>query len=181
MTPSDNSTSSLKQRLLRLFQEKAYRRAYVESFLNTSIAAQIKANREKRGLSQAQLADLAGMKQSRISTMENVNYESWSIRTLKRLAEAFDLVLVVRFESFGGTVGDIVNLNRENLERPSFEKDPVFAISKADLMAPSTSGATVVNLKDRRLVTIGRQRAAIGATGQDKFVAADMSFQVKHG
>lgn len=112
--------------LARLFRDKEYRRSYVEAFSNTSIAAQIKANREKRQLSQAQLADLAGMKQSRISTVENVNYESWNIRTLRRLADAFDLVLVVRFESFGKVLDDIAEFTRDTIEQPSFDEDPAF-------------------------------------------------------
>ena len=168
MTHSGNHTSSLKERLLRLFREKDYRRAYVESFSNTSIAAQIKANREKRGLSQSDLADLAGMKQSRISALENVNYSSWSIRTLRRLAEAFDLVLVVRFESFGGVLNDIVDFKRETLERPSFEEDPVFADSLLEPVATIATSSTVVNFQDYRA------RAAVTATAQEKVLVAKM-------
>jgi transcriptional regulator with XRE-family HTH domain len=126
MRDSENPTSSLRSRLTKLFRDREYRRTYVESFLNTSIAAQIKANREKRGWSQGQLAELAGMKQSRISALENVSYDSWSIKTLRRLAEAFDLVLVVRFESFGKVIEDIESFDRSTLEAPSFSDDPVF-------------------------------------------------------
>lgn len=126
MRDSENPTSSLKSRLTKLFRDREYRRSYVESFLNTSIAAQIKANREKRGWSQEQLAHMAGMKQSRISALENVSYDSWSIKTLRRLAEAFDLVLVVRFESFGKVVEDIESFERTRLEAPPFTADPAF-------------------------------------------------------
>lgn len=126
MRDSENPTSSLKSRLTKLFRDREYRRSYVESFLNTSIAAQIKANREKRGWSQEQLAHMAGMKQSRISALENVSYDSWSIKTLRRLAEAFDLVLVVRFESLGKVVEDIESFERTKLEAPPFTEDPAF-------------------------------------------------------
>lgn len=187
MTPSGNHTSSLKERLLRLFREKDYRRAYVESFLNTFIAAQIKANREKRGLSQSDLADLAGMKQSRISALENVNYSSWSIRTLRRLAAAFDLVLVVRFESFGAVLNDIADFKRETLERPSFEEDPAFVKSPLEpvsTIAASPSESAVVSFQGYRSAALRRQRAAVTASAQEKVIDAEMPSalpMVNHG
>jgi len=67
------------------------------------------------------------MKQSQISKLEDVNHSSWKISTLKKLARAFDLVLVVRFESFGKVLPDIDEFGRERLERPSFDEDPAFA------------------------------------------------------
>lgn len=107
-------------------REKAYRESYGDSFLDSLIATQIRVLREQRKLNQKQLGDLAGMKQSRISTMENVNYCSWSVATLKRLAHAFDVPLIVRFESFGSLLGDEARLTADNLKRPSFDQDYVF-------------------------------------------------------
>jgi len=67
------------------------------------------------------------MKQSRISAIEDVDYSSWSVETLRRLAEAFDLVLRVEFNSFGELLEEVDNLSREALERPSFNDDEVFS------------------------------------------------------
>lgn len=108
------------------FKDKDYRHGYVDEFLNASIATQIKVLREQRGWGQKELADRAGMMQPRISVMENVNYSSWSIKILKKLAEAFDLTLCVYFEGFGKRVGHILRFSRENLERSSFPDDPYF-------------------------------------------------------
>src|SRR5436305_10610088 len=116
----------IREELKESFVDREYRQAYASSFLNTSIAAQIKALRESNGWSQEELGRRAGMRQESISRLENVNYSSWSISTLRRLAEAFDLALTVKFESFGHLLEDIVSLNTESLIRPSFEKDPVF-------------------------------------------------------
>ena len=113
----------LRDQLLRDFQNKEYRHAYVGDYLNASIAAQIKALREGQSLTQAQLAERSGMKQSRISALENVNYESWSIKTLRKLAEAFDVALMVKFESFSRRLDDIETFNRDALVVPSFEND----------------------------------------------------------
>lgn len=61
---------------------------------------QIRLLREQRGWSQSELARRCGMKQSRISVLEDVNHERWSVTTLRRLARAFDVSLLVRFEDF---------------------------------------------------------------------------------
>lgn len=118
--------SVLAKILKKAFKDKDYRHGYADEFLNSSIATQIKVLREQRGWSQKELANRAQMKQPRISVMENVNYSSWSINILRKLAEAFDLTLFVSFESFGKRLTDIERFNRENLERFSFENDPVF-------------------------------------------------------
>jgi transcriptional regulator with XRE-family HTH domain len=116
----------LVKRRKQEFEDKDYRHGYVDEFLNSRIATQIKVLREQRGLSQQELADLAGMKQPRISVMENVNYSSWSINVLRKLAEAFDLALSVSFEEFGTRANNIDEFSRENLERRSFKDDPYF-------------------------------------------------------
>ncbi len=136
MQGSEQNTSSLWTRLTRSFRDREYRHVYAESFTNTLIAAQLKANREMRKLSQEQLAELAGMKQSRISAIENVNYESWSVRTLRRIARTFDLVLVIKFESFGNVVREMESFDRSSLERPSFQDDPDFKVSSERTTTP---------------------------------------------
>ena len=70
--------------LARRFRNRAYRQAYVESFVDSSIATQIKVLRDQRDLSQSDLAGLAGMKQSQISRLENTNNESWKVGTLRK-------------------------------------------------------------------------------------------------
>jgi len=119
--------SDLANILKQGFKDKDYRHGYADEFLNSSIATQIKVLREQHGWSQKELAKHAQMKQPRISVMENVNYSSWSINILRKLAEAFELTLCVSFESFGKRLADIERFSREALERFSFEDDPVFA------------------------------------------------------
>ena len=58
------------------------------------------------------------MEQSRISALENVNYDQWSISTLKRLAEAFDVTLNVSFGKFTDKIEEIVHFNHESLAIP---------------------------------------------------------------
>lgn len=114
---------NLRKELKDEFQDKEYAHAYVNEFLNTQIATQIRVLRERRGLTQEQLALMADMKQSRISLLENVFYDKWSISTLKKLAEALDVSLKVSFEKFSDRITDMQNLDRESLERLSREDD----------------------------------------------------------
>ena len=130
--------SDLANILKQGFKDKDYRHGYADEFLNSSIATQIKVLREQHGWSQKELAKHAQMKQPRISVMENVNYSSWSINILRKLAEAFELTLCVSFESFGKRLADIERFSREALERFSFEDDPVFAEKREEGIVATT-------------------------------------------
>lgn len=113
-------------RLKKDFKDSDYRHIYGEGFLNSSIATQIKVLREEREWTQARLAEEAGMNQSRISELEDVNFNSWTIRTLRKFAKAFDLRLKISFEEFGTLLHDFKGLNRKSLSRKSFAVDPAF-------------------------------------------------------
>ena len=120
------SYSSLREDLISTADDKEYRHAYAEEQLNLSIATQIKVLREQREMTQEELAEEAEMKQSMISRFEDVNYSSWSINTLRKLAKAFDVYLEVRFRSFREMVESVDNFRREALQIPSFTEDPYF-------------------------------------------------------
>jgi transcriptional regulator with XRE-family HTH domain len=82
----------------RLGRGKAARERFVASTLDKNLATQIRAIRDRQGLSQERLAELAGgMNQNAISRLESPTYGKPTITTLKRLAAAFDVGLVVRF------------------------------------------------------------------------------------
>lgn len=130
------------------FSDKDYRTAYAESMLDSMIATQIKVLRDQRNLTQAQLAELSGMRQSRISALENVNYSAWSISTLKKLASALDVALTVRFESFADLVKEAESFSMESLKVPSYE-DQVGNLfltevcqSRADVLVSSCTTTT---------------------------------------
>jgi transcriptional regulator with XRE-family HTH domain len=120
------------------FRDPEYRYGYAESFLDTYIAAQIKTLREQRKWDQAELATRIGTKQSAISRLENVNYSSWSVSTLKRLARAFELRLKISFEDFSTLAFDVQNFNARTLRRVSFSSDPFWA-----MLSPSVSLAEI--------------------------------------
>lgn len=146
----------IQERLLEEFRDPDARREYADEFLASFIALQIKVLRQQRQWNQRQLGDAAeGMKQQQISVLEKANYSSWTIQTLKRLAAAFDLVLSVRFESFGKLLGDITGLSRESLERPSFKDDPAFAATVSpDSQKDALSGTSSVVDKWQVVATV---------------------------
>ncbi len=82
------------------FKSRKYRESFVESHLSSTVAAQIQTMRHDRSMTQADLAALSGMKQSRISVLEDPDNKSLSIATLRRIAAAFDVALVIRFVPF---------------------------------------------------------------------------------
>lgn len=110
----------------REFLDEEYRYSYAEDFLNAWVATQIVVLRDKRGLSQKDLAELIGTKQPGISRLENVNHATWKTKTLKRIARALGVRLKISFETFGSLLGEDQKFSRESLSRPRFEEDPIF-------------------------------------------------------
>lgn len=119
-------------RLLEKFHDFAYRHAYASSFSDSYLATQIQVIREQRGWTQEELAKAAGMKQSQISKLEDVDNGSWQGRTLKRIAKALDVALVVRFETFSTLLPDIESFGREALQRQAFKDDSAFDLNSLD-------------------------------------------------
>lgn len=113
----------LVKTLVSEFDDKEYAHAYMEEFSNMAIAAQIKALREQRNWTQKQLAEFAGMKQERICALEDVDYDAWTIKVLRRIAKAFDLTVKVSFEKFSSSIIDISKITPESLKRTSREED----------------------------------------------------------
>jgi transcriptional regulator with XRE-family HTH domain len=118
--------SGLRSNVSSDFTDRESRHLYADESLNTKIATQIKVIREQRGLTQSELAKLSGMAQPRIAVLEDINYSSWSVKTLKRIAKALDVRLAVGFETFSSLIVELENLDRSSLERPSFDDDIFF-------------------------------------------------------
>jgi transcriptional regulator with XRE-family HTH domain len=109
--------SEIKNSLRKELRDREYAEAYSESFLNAYIATQIKVIREQRRMTQGELARGIGTTQTGISRIENVNYTSWSVRTLAKLAKAFDVRLAISFEPYGTLPDEVLSFDRNSLER----------------------------------------------------------------
>ena len=70
---------------------------YEEEIINTEIARKIYQLRTKAGLTQQELADRIGTSKSAICRLEDADYEGHSLSMLKRIAEALDKRVEIRF------------------------------------------------------------------------------------
>ena len=119
------NTNHEKEALRKRLLNKNNREAFVSACVDQTIPFQIKALRssEERNWTQQELASRAGMKQERISVCENPNYGKFSLQTLKQLAAAFDVGLIVRFAPFSELVEWESNLSPESLNVKNFDKE----------------------------------------------------------
>ncbi len=121
--------SKILEKLTNKFRSKEYRDAFVESSIGANISHQLMLNRKARGLSQAELAELVGTKQSMISRYENPDYNSYSIGVLSRIASALDIGLSVNFQSYGSMLAEQEAWSPEKAVVKSYEEEVKFAIS----------------------------------------------------
>jgi DNA-binding XRE family transcriptional regulator len=70
---------------------------YEQEVVNAEIARKIYDLRSKAGLTQQGLADRVGTSKSAISRLEDADYEGHSLSILKRIAEALDKRVEIRF------------------------------------------------------------------------------------
>jgi transcriptional regulator with XRE-family HTH domain len=118
------NTNARRKHTLAKLQNKAYRDAFVAEQINTVLPFQIRAMRGDREWTQRELGERAEMKQEMISLLESLSYGRYTLRTLTRLASAFDVGLVVRFVSFSELINWATNLSPEHVSVPSFDNDP---------------------------------------------------------
>ena len=150
-------TSARREQIIASLHDKEYRDAFVEEQIDTGLPFQIRAMRQQRGWTQADLGQRTGMAQETVSLLESPSYGRFTLRTLKRLASAFDVALMVRFVPFSRVADLAANLSPEDLAVPDFEHDPGFerpalipVMQTADWMPPQQRGAS----GGRRFITI---------------------------
>jgi transcriptional regulator with XRE-family HTH domain len=87
------------QKLWQRFSDKEYRDEYVEDAITDRLAVQISSLRQDRGWTQADLAAQVGTQQTGICRWES-GESAPTLKSLAKLASAFDVALVVRFAPF---------------------------------------------------------------------------------
>lgn len=75
----------------------AREQAYEEEVINAEIARKIFDLRTKAGLTQQELASRVGTTKSAICRLEDADYDGHSLSMLKRIAEALDKRVEIRF------------------------------------------------------------------------------------
>jgi ribosome-binding protein aMBF1 (putative translation factor) len=79
-------------------QSAKFKKAYYDEIGRLRLAQRIVELRERRGLTQAQLAERVGTTQAGISRLENPNYRNYSLTTLEKVANALGARLKVELE-----------------------------------------------------------------------------------
>lgn len=171
------NTNHEREALRKRLMNKKHRDAFVSASVDQTIPFQIRAMRlaKERNWTQKELASRAKMKQERISVCENPNYGRFSLQTLKQIASAFDVALIVRFAPFSELVEWESNLSPESLEIKNFDKEEYFKeIEQKDISLsaikeqysvktkdqPSSESNVIIQLSDYRQKNDIRQSAA---------------------
>ena len=147
-----DDTNSTQKELWESLKSKPYREAFVTSHMSTNIPSQIFSMREDRDWTQQQLATETGMAQPRISVLEDASYEKFNIKTLRRIASAFDVALIVKFVPFSELVDWVTTISPEKLAPPSFENDTLRDIGSDQSRVPTGMDA-------RPLIPVSGQEA----------------------
>lgn len=141
MKPGRTTLNSKAGLIRRLRRSREARAQFVSSHVDKTVAFQLRAIRDRQGLSQEDLAEVAEMNQNAVSRLESEWYGKPTIRTLKRLAAALDVALVVRFVPFSqlvdwvsGTPFVDEGLSTESLAVPNFheEETRLRGVARAD-------------------------------------------------
>ena len=104
-------------------RDRETREHTVEAQIKIGIPFQIRAMRENRGLTQEALAEKLETTQNTISRLENPKTGKPTIKTLLRIARAFDVGLLVRFVPFG-FYGDVIDaMSPTHIEIPAYEEE----------------------------------------------------------
>ncbi|HWT01133.1 MAG TPA: helix-turn-helix transcriptional regulator [Pyrinomonadaceae bacterium] len=90
-----------KELITKLRADKEFRDAFMSQTVRESIAAQVKELRTQHGLSRHEFADRAQIAYSTAFRLENPKTnDGVTIKTLLKIAFAFDVALIIKFVSF---------------------------------------------------------------------------------
>jgi transcriptional regulator with XRE-family HTH domain len=137
----------------RKLRDPEYRRKYFLAETSARIAAQLISLRKRRQLNQSQVANLVGTTQPAISRVERADYQSWSFKTLRSIADALDARIRVTIEPMEDVLHEYDRspvISDDEVERI----EPVGAAAKAAALAVVQQRELQETFADQR----GKQR-----------------------
>lgn len=123
-------------------RDKEYRHGLINAQIEIDLPLEIRALRKQRGWTQPELAKRAEMKQPRISAMEKPGGANFNLETLKRLAEAFDVALIVQFAPFSELLDWSDRFTPDSFAVPSFGEES----AELELPAKRSGSANVIDI-----------------------------------
>lgn len=160
-----------KKNLIKQLRDKEYRDAFVSEHIDTGIPFQIRALRKQRNWTQKDLAERIDGKQESISRLEDPNYSSFTLTTLKKLASAFDIGLIVRFAPISELVIWELVLTPESLEVASFDQDYYFKDRQEET---SFARQTSEDLSNSTEFSTEGLYGTVSASDSDKIIPIEM-------
>jgi transcriptional regulator with XRE-family HTH domain len=115
--------SITKEQLTDLLRDSEFRGHFTSDQVYELLAVQIRQLREKHRWTQTELGDRAGMQQVQVSRAENPDYKGTRISTLSKLADAFDVALIVRLAPFSELIDWVAKLSPASFEPASFGEE----------------------------------------------------------
>ncbi len=105
--------------------DSEFRKDIIDEHVDEGISFQIRSIRNRQELTQMDLAELMGdkKKQPTISDWENPDYGKYTLNTLKELAKAFDVGLLVRFVPFSTLIDWTIDITPEKIAPPNFKEE----------------------------------------------------------
>ncbi len=88
---------TFRSRLLNDLKDPEFKAHYQEERQALKLAMKIAKLREKKGLSQQQMAKLMGTSQQAVSRIESGEYEGFTLKTLEKIAEATGTKVKIEF------------------------------------------------------------------------------------
>jgi transcriptional regulator with XRE-family HTH domain len=146
-------------------RDPEYRKSFVASQINVGIPFQIRALLKSRpGWTQATLAERTGMLQPRISGLMTPGKTRPNIETLRRVAEAFDCGLIVRFAPFSELARWSEDFDPETFSAPAFPEDTGFIDRpgpRSEFIPPESYPQAVNQIAPSSTTTKARRRGRL--------------------
>lgn len=105
------------------WKDKEYRQDYMEAALEQTISWQIGLNRKARGISQGDLANMTGLSVEEIQENEDTTFEEHDLKTLVKIANAFDCAVMVKFISYSKLAYESYKLSEKDLYACSYGEE----------------------------------------------------------
>jgi len=112
-----------KEKIARDLADSEQRHLFIEAQIRNGLPLQIRAMREDRGWTQMQVAEKLGTTQNTVSRLENPATGRPTITTLKRIAEVFDVGLLVKFVPFSEYIDSTGGMSTKSVAAPSYDTE----------------------------------------------------------
>ena len=91
--------TTLKEYITEQMKDPEFKKAWDDLDPEFELLASMIKVRERKGITQAELAKRLGTKQSAISRLENGAFSKATVETLKKIADALDSRLIIKLQS----------------------------------------------------------------------------------